>query len=97
MNKQVRHYDKEFKDQAVRLYLSRDISLPKLGQELGIPSSTLASWVSHHAKGSQTVAGSGDSCGMHEEMMKMKKELSHLREEREILKKALAIFSKAKA
>jgi len=34
---------------------------------------------------------------VHEEMMKMKKELSHLREERDILKKALAIFSKAKA
>jgi hypothetical protein len=50
MSKQVRQYDKEFKDQAVRLYLSRDISLPKLGQELGIPSSTLASSVSHHAK-----------------------------------------------
>jgi transposase-like protein len=61
MSKQVRHYDKEFKEQAVRLYLSRDISLPKLGQDLGIPSSTLATWVSYHAKGSQTVAGSGDS------------------------------------
>jgi len=29
-------------------------------------------------------------------MKKLKKEVSHLREERDILKKALAIFSKAK-
>jgi transposase-like protein len=45
MSKQIRQYDKEFKDQAVRLYLSRDSSLPKLGQELGIPASTLAGTV----------------------------------------------------
>jgi transposase-like protein len=96
MTKQVRQYDKDFKEQAVRLYMSRETSYPKLGKELGIPSSTLAAWVREYSKALEKDSNSS-SLSVHEEMMKLRKEVSHLREERDILKKALAIFSKAKA
>ena len=96
MTKKARQYDKEFKEQAVRLYMSRQTSYPKLGKELGIPSSTLATWVSEYSKALEKDSSSS-SLNVNEEMMKLRKEISHLREERDILKKALAIFSKAKA
>jgi transposase len=95
MTKQVRQYDQEFKEQAVRLYMSRETSYPKLGKELGVPSSTLAAWVREYSKVLEKDSNSS-SLSLHEEMMKLRKEVSRLREERDILKKALAIFSKAK-
>jgi len=89
MTKPVRQYDQEFKEQAVRLYMSRETSYPKLGKEIGIPSSTLAAWVRDYSRGLENDSNSSSS-SMHEEMMKLRKEVSHLREERDILKKALA-------
>ena len=95
MTKQVRQYDQGFKEQAVRLYMNRETSYPKLGKELGVPSSTLAAWVREYSKVLEKNSNSS-SLSLHEEMMRLRKEVSHLREERDILKKALAIFSKAK-
>lgn len=95
MMREVRQYDQEFKEQAVRLYMSREMSYPKLEKELGVPSSTLAAWVREYSKALEKDSHSS-SLNIHEEMKKLRKEVSHLREERDILKKALAIFSKAK-
>jgi transposase len=95
MMREVRQYDQGFKEQAVRLYMSRETSYPKLGKELGVPSSTLAAWVREYSTALEKDSHSS-ALNVHEEMKKLRKEVSHLREERDILKKALAIFSKAK-
>ena len=94
MNKrETRNYDKEFKLNAVKLYLSGR-SYSQVGEELGIPVATLVGWVAKHRKdGANAFPGKGNLKPMDAEMAKLHKELAIAREERDILKKALGIFS----
>ena len=90
----IRKYDKEFKLNAVKLYLEGNHSFPQLSQELGVPSATLAGWVSNHKQeGSNAFPGKGHPKQGDEEMKHLRKENECLRRQRDILKKALAIFS----
>jgi transposase len=89
-----RQYDKEFKKNAVNLYLKANRSYEEVGSELGIPGSTLASWVNQQKKnGEESFPGKGYLKQSDEELMQLRKELQIVREERDILKKALGIFS----
>ena len=92
----ARKYDDEFKNNAVSLYLSGDRSYQQLGEELGISHSTLAGWVNsgkYHNNGNN---GSRRKITEAElsEFKKLRKELAHVKMERDILKKAVAIFTK---
>ena len=92
--KQKRAYDKEFKLNAVQLYLKDNRSYRELGKELGIPSDTLSGWVKSYKKeGKEAFPGKGHVKASDEELVKLRKELAIAREERDILKKALGIFS----
>ena len=92
--KKQRTYDKEFKQNAVNLYLNADRSYDEVGEELGIPGSTLASWVGSKKKnGAEAFPGKGHFKPSDAEVMQLRKELMIVREERDILKKALGIFS----
>jgi transposase len=95
MNKKnQRKYDKEFKRNAVDLYLSSNRSYEEVGENLGIPGSTLASWVGSQKKdGDEAFPGKGHLKASDAELMQLRKELAIVREERDILKKALGIFS----
>ncbi|AIL13859.1 hypothetical protein IM40_10880 (plasmid) [Candidatus Paracaedimonas acanthamoebae] len=73
MKREVRQYDQEFKEQAVRLYMSRETSYPKLGKELGVPSSTLAAWVREYSTALKKDSHFS-SLSVHEEMMKLRKQ-----------------------
>lgn len=89
-----RKYDKEFKLNAVKLFLASSKSYPKLSQELGIPTGTLATWVkSYRADGQEAFPGKGCLKPADAEMANLRKELARAKEERDILKKALGIFS----
>ncbi len=56
----MRSYDKEFKINAVSLYLSSGKSYQQISQDLGIPGSTLAGWVEEHKKaGAEAFVGKG--------------------------------------
>lgn len=92
--KNQRKYDKEFKKNAVNLYLKDNRSYDEVGFELGIPGSTLASWVGAQKKdGKEAFPGKGYVKPSDTEVMQLRKELMIVREERDILKKALGIFS----
>ena len=89
-----RNYDKEFKLNAVKLYLSRGGSYSQVSKELGIPEATLAGWVHSHKKsGESAFPGKGHLMAEGAEVVKLQRELARTREERDILKKALGIFS----
>ena len=90
-----RSYDEEFKKQAVRLYFEQGKSYRQLGDELGVPEATLAGWVlsgKYHTNDSSKVIDTETLA----ELKKLRSELADVREERDILKKALAIFSQKK-
>ena len=90
----MRSYDKEFKLNAVNLYVSSNKSYGEISTELGIPSSTLIGWVHDHKKeGKDAFVGKGHIKAENMELVQLRKELSIVREERDILKKALGIFS----
>ena len=92
-----RSYDREFKINAIKLYREGSKSLNKVAKDLGIPFSTLATWVKEYEKqGENSFPGSGKIKPCNEEMYLLRKELASVRQERDILKKAIAIFSTQK-
>jgi transposase-like protein len=92
-----RKYDKEFRMNAVKHYESRGKSIDAVSKDLGIPSSTLYGWVQEYKEhGEQSFPGSGHIKPCNEEYYRLKKELDDVKMERDILKKAVAIFSRAK-
>ena len=92
-----RSYDKEFKLNSVKLYLESERTFKQISEELGIPNATLVSWVENHKKnGKEAFPGKGNIKPSDEEVIMLRKELSIAREERDILKKALGIFSLAR-
>jgi transposase len=95
VTKKVRQYDEEFKKQAVRLYFEQGKSYRILGNELGIPEATLAGWV-NTGKYQQGTSGKAVDADTLAELKRLRAELLDVREERDILKKALAIFSQKK-
>lgn len=90
----ARSYDKEFKLNAIKLYLESGRGYRQIGDELGVPQATLAGWVGDYKKdGQNSFPGKGHQKAEDAELAKLRKELAIAREERDILKKALGIFS----
>lgn len=90
----LRTYDKEFKLNSVQLFLESGRSYKEISEELGIPSATLATWVESHKKeGLEAFPGKGYLKPSDVEVAQLRKDLAIAREERDILKKALGIFS----
>jgi len=85
-------YDKEFKINAVKIYLSNDKSIEKIALDLGISRASLGHWIKQYRhEGERSFPGSGHV--VEEELRSLKRELYLVRQERDILKKAVAIFS----
>lgn len=92
-----RKYDKEFKLNATKLCQESEKSIDDVAKNLGIPKSTLATWVKQYKKhGKESFPGSGALLPCNEELYRLRKELVDVRQERDILKKAVAIFSRQK-
>lgn len=93
-----RKYDREFKLNAVKLYREGGKSLNRIALDLGVPMTTLAAWVKQFKEsGEKSFAGSGFLKPCNEELFCLRRELADVKQERDILKKAMAIFSRAKA
>jgi transposase len=89
---QRRRFTKEFKEQAVELVNSSDKSVAEIAHELGVRSDQLYRWKrSLEADGSQAFRGNGKV--RQDELAELRKENARLKEERDILRKAVAIFS----
>lgn len=90
-------YDQAFKDEAIRLALSGEKSVTQTAKDLGISQHKLYYWI-EKAKGSKAPVQDGDktlsASELIEELNRLRKENSRLKEEREILKKATAFFAK---
>jgi len=92
----ARTYDKEFKLNAISLRKNGK-SAAQVCRDLGIPESTFSGWMKeYNQEGEKGFPGSGNIKSSNEELFSLKKELADAQLERDILKKALAIFSKQK-
>lgn len=91
-----RRYDKEFKLKALELYKNGKPGTD-ICNDLGIPHATFWTWLKQlNTEGASSFAGSGNIKPANEEAHRLKKELDEVKMERDILKKALAIFSRQK-
>jgi len=90
--RKYRRYDAEFKENALRL-LSDGRSISSVAESLGISENLLYIWRSK-AKKASSVSNSKEA-DLEEELKGLKKKLKEVEQERDILKKALSIFSRA--
>lgn len=94
MTKAQRTFTKELKLEAVQLLQSSQKSQAQLAHDLGIADSTLSHWCKQFTEhGEQAFPGSGHLPPVEEENRQLKREIEVLRQERDILKKAIGIFS----
>lgn len=95
MPKEQRTFTKEFKLEAVRLVQKSGKSQAQIARDLGIADSTLHHWCKEFTEaGEKAFPGSGNPAVEAEEIRRLRRELEVTRQERDILKKALAIFSR---
>jgi transposase len=94
MTKTRKQYTREFKMEAVRLLETSGKSAFQIERELGIGKGNLSRWKRKFAAdGEQAFPGHGRLTPEQEELRRLKRELEIARQERDILKKAVAIFS----
>jgi len=90
-----RTYDKEFKLEAVRLVLEEGHSVASVERKLGTGKGVIYNWVHQFTDDSEhAFPGKGNLKPPDKELYELKKELERVKRERDILKKAVAIFSK---
>jgi transposase len=93
----LKQYEREFKIEAVRLLETSGKSAAQLERELGIGKGNLTRWRRQFGKeGEDAFPGHGLLTPEQEELRRLKRENEILRQERDILKKAIAIFSERK-
>ena len=83
-----RRYDQEYKDMIVDLFKS-GMSLAELSSEYGIAKSTINGWI----KDIKEIKVDENEVLTLKEVKALKKEMAKIKEENEILKKAMAIFA----
>jgi transposase len=95
-HKSARHYDGQFKEQAVKLLLSSGRPLHGIAQELGVSDNALKEWKDTHLRQSDGVER--DGCRVTAEQLfienqRLRRELERITTQRDILKKSLGILS----
>jgi transposase len=90
-----RRYEESFKREAVRLVLEEGRASADVERDLGIPKGLLYKWIRLFEKSPEhPFPGKGHLSPQDDEFRRLRRENDILREERDILKKAIAIFSK---
>jgi len=93
--KQRKMYDKEFKLNAIRFYEESGKRRHEVEEELGIGSSCLSHWRRELSiDQANAFRGNGNMTEEQKELYRLRRENEILKEEREILKKVVGMFSK---
>jgi transposase len=93
-----RKFTREFKEEAVRLIKERGVSYAQASRDLDVHQAQLRSWVKMLADDPQhAFPGQGQMKPEQLEITRLRREVSKLKAERDILKKAAAYFAKESA
>ena len=94
MSKVRRDFTREFKIETVRLSYQTNKTLDEFAEDMGISRSSLSRWRSEFRDDpEQAFPGKGQPKERDAEIAQLKKRLRQAEMERDVLKKALAIFS----
>lgn len=95
MQRVQKTYTQEFQHEAVRLAQTSGKSIAQVARELGISASSIHQWRKElHEHGSEAFPGSGHQTLQEEDLRRLKRENELLKQERDMLKKAVGIFSR---
>jgi transposase len=95
MAKSRRTFTREFKVAAVKLVTEQGRSFSEASRSLGIADALLRRWkATLHGEGKEAFPGHGNLPPTEEEIRKLKAEITRLKAERDILKKATALFAR---
>jgi len=93
MSRRNKHHTEEFKAEAVELVERNGKSVPEIAEALGINARTLYHWLA--VQKPKTVSSIGTSeADLASENKRLRRELDIMRQERDILKKAMGVFAK---
>jgi transposase len=88
-----KHFDAEFKAQAVRMCEQSEVPIAQVARELGINVKMLYRWRAEAQQaGAAAFPGKGHSSD--DEVKRLRRELARVEMERDILKKALGVLSR---
>ncbi len=93
-NKKLKSYTTEFKESAVKLAVDSKQSIPTTAKELEINANTLYTWISKYYRPKPAGNPGQGTEHLYDELKRLRKEITQLKEERTILKKAAAFFAK---
>ena len=95
MSSKRRTYTREFKIEAAKLSYNSDKPVEEIAENLGVSQSSLNRWRrEYRVDPDQAFRGNGQMKEREAEVTRLKKELREARMENEILKKAVAIFTR---
>ena len=90
-----RQFTREFKLEALNLIRERGVSVAQASHDLGIHQNTLRAWLKEfEADPKHSFPGHGQMKPEQLEIARLKREVTKLKTERDILKKAAAYFAK---
>lgn len=90
--RKVKNYTSEFKQSSAKLAATSDQSISQTAKDLGINVNTLHGWVNQYYPNKNKATGLLNS-DFALENKQLRKELSRVKQERDILKKASAYFA----
>lgn len=92
---QRRKFGREFKLEAVKLVRARGVSVAQAARDLDVHENVLRKWVREFgADPMQAFPGHGQMKPEQQEIERLRREVTKLKAERDILKKAAAFFAK---
>jgi transposase len=90
-----RKFDRQFKLDALRMIEESDRPVAQIARDLGLHPNVLYKWREQFLEDRQhAFPGKGKLKPEDEELRRLHREVENLKEERDILKKALAVFSR---
>jgi transposase len=87
-------YTAEFRESAVKLAIESEHTVAQVARDLGVNENTLHTWISKYSQRSQTPKAERSDEHLYDELKRLRREVSRLTEERDLLKKAAAYFAK---
>ena len=89
-----RKFTQEFKREAIQLAGGGDRSVAEVARELGVRKEMLHTWIRQAAGFPGRTPPAGPPSSQDEEVRRLRRELARVREERDILGKAMAFFAR---
>jgi transposase len=86
------HYSNEFKAEAVKLAERGEVSVAQAARDLGVPYEVLRRWVKEF--GTQPDGKRAITPDEHAELIRLRREHRIIKEERDLLKKVVGIFTR---